>query len=274
MLHGEHAACAAHAGLNLVGHEQHAVLVAQLPQGRQETRRRNVVAAFALDGFDKNGGHFVRRRDPLQDRVFDLADADAFRGDSALRTAAGKGNVMDVRDQGREAAAMNDLRAAERHGPVGASVERSQKGDDVAAAGVPAGQLQSRFQRFRPAIGEEDLLRRRAGSDGRQPFRQGDLRLVVEIGAGHVQKLVGLVLDGGGDVGMTMAGGGDGDAGREVEEQIAVHVLDHRPAAPGHHQRIAPGVGRRHDPLIPFQQCAGLRSRQFCTQMRDGPIIE
>ena len=57
---------------------------------------------------------------------------------------------------------MHQLRAGQRHGPVGAAVERAEEGDDPRAAGVPAGQLQRRLQRLGAAVGEEDALGRRA----------------------------------------------------------------------------------------------------------------
>ena len=71
-----------------------------------------------------------------------------------------------------------------------------------------------------------------------QPLGEVDLRPVVEVGAGHVEQLVGLVLDRGDDLRVAVAGGGDGDAGGEVEEQVAVHVLDDAAAAALDDQRI------------------------------------
>ena len=107
----------------------------------------------------------------------------------------------------------------------------AEEGDGPRTARVPAGQLQAGFQRFGAAVGEEDALARLAGRHLGQPLRQVDLRLVVEIGARHVQQLAGLVLDGGDDLRMAVPGARHGDAGREVEEEIAVHVLDDRAAA-------------------------------------------
>ena len=81
-------------------------------------------------------------------------------------------------------------------------------------------------------------------------LRQVDLRRVVEIGPRHVQQLGRLVLDGGDDLRMAVAGRADGDAGGEVEEQVAVDVLDDRPAAALHRQRIDARVRRRHVLLV------------------------
>ena len=63
--------------------------------------------------------------------------------------------------------------------------------------------------------------------DRGQLLGQPHLRLVVEVGARHVQELLRLLGDGADDVGVRVAGGVDGDAGRAVEEDVAVHVLDH-----------------------------------------------
>ncbi len=52
--------------------------------------------------------------------------------------------------------------------------------------GMPARQLQGRFQRLGPAVGEEDALRRGAGGELSKALREVDLRLVVEVGPRHV----------------------------------------------------------------------------------------
>ncbi len=46
-------------------------------------------------------------------------------------------------------------------------------------------------------------------------------------------------------LGMGVAGGADGDPRHEVEEAVAVHVLDHRPAAVGDGQRVLLDVAGR-----------------------------
>ena len=74
--------------LHLVGDQQDAVPVAQLAQGRQEARRRHVVAALALDRLDEDGRHLVRRGDALEDRLLDLPDAGARRPRRAVGAAA------------------------------------------------------------------------------------------------------------------------------------------------------------------------------------------
>ena len=150
-------------------------------------------------------------------------------------------------------------------------MEGAEEGDGPRPSGVPAGQLQARFERLGPAVGEEDALGPGAGRQLRQLLGQVDLRLIVEIGAGHVQQLVGLVLDGGDDLGMAVPRRRDRDAGREIEKEIAVHVLDDRAAAAGTDQRINARVGRRHALGValaaapaPWGRAAAFSAREPC----------
>jgi hypothetical protein len=61
MLEGPHPAGPAVARLDLVGHEQDSVLVAQLAQAAQERDRGREVAALALDGLDEDRRDRERR---------------------------------------------------------------------------------------------------------------------------------------------------------------------------------------------------------------------
>ena len=59
------------------------------------------------------------------------------------------------------------------------------------------------------------------------------------------------------DLGVAVAGGRDGDPGGEVEEPVAVDVLDHRHLRPTDHQRIGPGVRRGHHRVVAVQPGLG-----------------
>src|SRR5438270_82262 len=78
-----------------------------------------------------------------------------------------------------------------------------------------------------------------------------------------------LVLNGGDDVRVAVAGGGDGDARGEVEEEVAVHVLNHRPAAAGDDKRVDPCVGGRHELLVALEQLLRLGAGQLRLDLRD-----
>src|SRR5205823_1607134 len=96
-----------------------------------------------------------------------------------------------------------------------------------------------------------------AGGDFGELFGEVPLRSIVEVGPRHVQQLGGLVLDGGDDSRVAVAGGADRDAGREVEEAVAVHILHYRSIAAGASQWINAGVRRRGETLVVFNQRLG-----------------
>ena len=168
--------------------------------------------------------------------------------------------MRDPRHQGCEAPLLLRLRGGEREGSHGAAVEGAEEGDDVLAAGVVASQLQRALDGFCAGVAVVEAMRPRHGCDGGQPFRQRDHALVVEVGAGHVDQLGRLLLDGLDYFRMTVAGGGDGDAGGEVEELVAVHVFDPGAAAALGYQRIAARVGRGNPAIIRFHDGAGFGS--------------
>src|SRR5688500_17048847 len=66
---------------------------------------------------------------------------------------------------------------------------------------------------------------------------------------------------------MAMTRGGHGDAGREVEEQIAVHILDDGAAAAGADQRIDERVRRRHVLLVVLEEGLGTREGKHGLQI-------
>ena len=63
------------------------------------------------------------------------------------------------------------------------------------------------------------------------------------------------------DVGMGVAGRGDGDAGRAVEEDVAVDVLDERAFPARHHERVVARVGRRDDLRVALDERLRPRTR-------------
>ena len=68
-------------------------------------------------------------------------------------------------------------------------------------------------------------------------------------------------------LGMGVSGGVDGNAGRTVEEAIAVDVFDDGAGSAGHDEGIAARVRRRHEPLVPFNECRGVRTGQRCLEI-------
>ena len=72
MFDGEHLAGAPHTRLYFVEDQHDAVLVAQFAQSFEEARRRNVVTPFTLDRLDEDGRDFLRRGNPVKERLDDL----------------------------------------------------------------------------------------------------------------------------------------------------------------------------------------------------------
>jgi hypothetical protein len=104
-------------------------------------------------------------------------------------------------------------------------VEGAKERDEVLALGDEAGELDRALDRLGPGVAQEDpalFVHRR---DASQLGAHLGVDRQVEVGA-VVNQLGGLVPDGPHHVGVAMAGRGHGDAGVEVEEQVAVDVLD------------------------------------------------
>ncbi len=117
--------------------------------------------------------------------------------------------------------------------------------------------LEGGFDGFGTAVGKEDLLVGRAGSDGCELFHQLDHGRVVEIAATDVDEIRGLGLDGGDDLGMAVAGGADGDAGGEVEEAIAIDVFDDAAEGALDDEGVLAGVRGGTEAFIAIDELAG-----------------
>ena len=124
-------------------------------------------------------------------------------------------------------------------------------------AGGVARQLQAGLDRFGARVAEERLHAAVDRDDRRDLLGQAHLRLVVEIGARHVEESPGLIGDRLHDVRMRVAGGVDGDAGRAIEKEVAVHVLHRRSRRAIDDERVAARVGRRDDPGVAFDERLG-----------------
>ena len=91
---------------------------------------------------------------------------------------------------------------------------------------------------------------------------------LVPVVARDVQELRGRLLHRGDDLRMRVAGRADRDAGREIEEPVAIHVPGLGAAAMRHHERIIARVRRRDDPGVALDHRAGLRPGQLGLDVR------
>ncbi len=160
------------------------------------------------------------------------------------------------------------LGSGERKSAHGASVEGAKEGDHVLPAGVIPGQLQRALDGFRPGISIVEAVRSGHGRNGREALGQGHHVLVVKIGAGDVDQLGGLLLDGGDYFGMAMSGRNDGNAGGKVQKLVSVHIFNpHAAAALGHHG-IGTGVAGGDVALVAGDNRAGFRTRHRTQEFR------
>ena len=105
VLDGPPFAGAARAGLDFIGDEEDAVLIADAAQLLHEDGGRDDVAAFALDGLDEDGSDFFGRQGGVEELLFDVVGAAEGKGFFFLRastTAAIGVGIADVGDAGHE----------------------------------------------------------------------------------------------------------------------------------------------------------------------------
>ena len=75
VLHREAASGPRESALDLVGDQQHPMLVAQLAQPSQQLRRRDIEAALALHRFDDDRGNALGRIDVSLEQAIDALDS-------------------------------------------------------------------------------------------------------------------------------------------------------------------------------------------------------
>src|SRR5690348_4275498 len=121
-----------------------------------------------------------------------------------------------------------------------ATIER----DELVTFRMVTREFHRRFDGFRPGVAKVNALGILSRSNLTEPFGELDHIFVIKIGAGHMNQFSCLILNRGDDVRMAMTRRNDGDAGCEVEEAVAVHILDYRAAASLGDERIAASVGR------------------------------
>jgi len=92
------------------------------------------------------------------------------------------------------------------------------------------------------------------GRDLRQALGERHHVLVIEIGAGHVEKAPGLLLDRRDHFRVGMARGDDSDPGGEIKEPVAIDIGDPTTLASLHHKGIGAREAGRHRPGVPGDQ--------------------
>ncbi len=204
----EELAGAAGADLDLVEHEEDALLVAQVAQALQELLRGGTHAALALDGLGQDG-------------------ADVFVHDVLDGLEVVELGIAEAGGQGLEVA-VDGILTGGGAGGEGAAVEGVLHRDDDEALGmavilgVLAGELDLAFVGLGAGVGKEDLIKAAVLDD---ELRGLDGGLIVEV-VGAVEDGLRTLLQALDDGGMAVAETVDGDAADEIEVLVAVLVED------------------------------------------------
>ena len=247
MLDREHLAGAAEAGLDLVGDQQQAALLAELVEAVPPLHRRRQ----ATDRLDDLGDHGAGLRPGVELSVDAVETLDrAGRGRAELAAVAVRVRDLERVGAQRPARALavllagGDLERADGEAVVGV-VEVG----DVGLAGGLARHLERELVGL-GAAGREERLIDRARQQPDQPLGQADHRHGAVL-ARHLQHLVELLGRGLDDARVAVAGVVDEVAGGEVEVVLAVDVGDDAAAGLGDDDRLARRMGPRpHDVLL------------------------
>ena len=204
----EELAGAAGADLDLVEHEEDALLIAQVTQALQEFLGSGTHAALALDRLGQDG-------------------ADVFIHDVLDGLEVVELSIAEAGGQGLEVA-VHRILAGGRAGREGAAVEGVLHRDDDEALGmavilgVLAGELDLAFVGLSAGVGEQHLVEAAVLDD---ELRGLDGGLIVEV-VGAVQDRVGALFEALHDRGMAVTETVDGDTADEVEVLVAVLIED------------------------------------------------
>ncbi len=149
--------------------------------------------------------------------------------------------------------------------PWNAAEER----DDVRPTRRVPRQLDRGLDDLRPGVAEIDPGRAVDRRDPGDPLAGLGVDRQVEVRGAEVDQLGRLLLDRGHDRRVGVAGRVDGDPGGEVEEQVAVDVLDGQPVAADRDDRVGPRQARRRPRLVVGDVGPGPRAGDLGDEVRD-----
>jgi len=264
VLAGEPCSGAGDSRLDLIGDEDRAVVMAPALERGEEAGRRHDEPAFALNGLDDDGGD-----GGCPHLLLDLTDR-ALGGGLAVQSVAvrvGAGDPVELRGEGAEAALVGGDLGRQSHGQGGASVEGVVEADHCLAAGVLACELDGVLDGLRPGVEQRGLLREAARGQGVQAFGDLDVSGVPRDGEGGVRQVLGLLLDCSDDRRRRTAHGCHRDAGSEVDETVAVHVLQDASVRTPCECRHGGGQGAWECGTCAFVEGAGLGTGQRSGEM-------
>ncbi|CAH0327772.1 hypothetical protein SRABI128_06447 [Microbacterium sp. Bi128] len=262
VVHGEPFTGAAEAGLDLIGDEHDALVLGPVRQRGQEPVGGDNEAALALDRFDDDRGNLLAANLLLDHG--DGALGSLGTGDLRVFLAERVAHRHAV-DLGRERAEVGLVRhglGGQRHGQVGAAVVGVVERDDGVPAGGQAGHLDGVFDRLGAGVEQHRALFVVARGEAVQLLGNGDIALVRRDHEAGVGEVLHGFLHGADDGGVRGADARHGDAGAEVNEGVAVDVVDDAAVGVGHEDRDAGRDASGDDRLAAFGQGDGLGARE------------
>ena len=168
--------------------------------------------------------------------------------------------MENARQQRAEIFSLHGLARRQRKRAERAAVKAAVKRDELVALRVIPRELHRRFDSLGAGISEIDALRALARRNGRELFGELDHALIVKIGAGHVDQLGRLLLNGGDHLRMAVPGGDYGNSRGEIEESISVHVLHHGAATRLCNQRVIARIGGRNHGVVALDNLLRFRA--------------
>ena len=219
MLDPEHLASAREARLHLIGDQQDTVHIADPAERDEQLWRRDVEAAFSLDGLDDD------RADLLGLQVGREQEAKCAAALGDRRAALGwERDVVDAGWRWPEGALVGRHLAGHRGGQQRPAVETAGEGDHARPAGRGARDLHRILGRL-GAGGEQDRLRRSGERRERiQALGKGDIAFIGRDLEGGVREPGHLSLGCGDHLGVTVTDVEHRDAAGEVDIAAALDV--------------------------------------------------
>ncbi|MNL13753.1 hypothetical protein D3C87_1346720 [compost metagenome] len=212
----------AETGLDFIGDQHNALVVAELAQRLGELDLHGQEARFALHRFDDKTGDVFDINLDAEQALHGFAGFGA--GDAVV--LAGEGQVKHRPRQHADFLLVGSDFAVEVEGGQCAAVESAVEGDDRAAAGGATDDLQGVFRRFRAAVGEHAADRVTHRHECAEAIHQFEVRLMGRSVERVVGQTGGLFANGFDDARMAMAEVEYADATDEVDVAFAIGVPD------------------------------------------------
>src|SRR4051794_9037984 len=137
-------------------------------------------------------------------------------------------------------------------------MERAEERDDVWALRGKASELDGGLDSLRARVAEVGAGGPLDGRELGKALAHFGIDREIEVGRREMDQLGRLLLDRRDDLRMAMTRRIDGDTCSEIEEQVAVDVLDRQPLPADRHDRVRARQAPRCPRLVELDVCLGL----------------